>query len=166
MYQPGERVVYGVHGVCSVKATEIRKVDHKKVSYLVLEPLEQEGATFLVPAENPTAMAKVHPLLTRQQVEQILHGEAVREDNWIPDENQRKQMYRELIVSGDREALMRMVVTLHRHKKAQLAVGRKFHLCDENFLRDAQKLLTGELSLVLGITPNEVADYVVKAIET
>lgn len=165
MFQVGEQVVYGVHGVCAVKAMEERRVDHKKVRYLVLEPLEQEGATFLVPADNPAAMAKVHTLLTRAQVEQILHGEAVKEDNWIPDENQRKQLYRELIVSGDRTALMCMVATLHRHKKAQLAAGRKFHLCDENFLRDAQKLLTGELSLVLGISPAEVADYVANVVE-
>lgn len=165
MYQAGDRVVYGIHGVCTVRAMEERRVDHKKVRYLVLEPVEQEGATFLVPAENPAAMAKLRPILTRQEVEDILQGAQVRQDNWIADENQRKQMYRELIVSGDREALLQMVATLHRHKKSQQAAGRKFHLCDENFLRDAQRLLNGELSLVLGITPGQVGEYVQKALD-
>lgn len=165
MYQVGERVVYGVHGVCVVKALEERKLDHKRVTYLVLEPLEQEGATFLVPAENPVAMAKVRPMLTRQEVDEMLHSAKVRQDYWITDENQRKQLYRELIVSGDRMALIRMVATLHRHKKEQLSAGRKFHLCDENFLRDAQRLLNGELSLVLGIAPGEVGEYVQKALD-
>ncbi len=165
MYNVGDQVVYGIHGVCKVMAIEDRKVDHKKVTYLVLEPVEQEGATFLVPAGNPAAMAKVRPMITRQELEEMLHGENVREDSWIADENQRKQLYRELIVSGDRAALIRMVATLHRHKKAQIAAGRKFHLCDENFLRDAQRLLTGELSVVLGIAPGEVGEYVLKAME-
>lgn len=165
MYNVGDQVVYGVHGVCEVKAIEERKVDHKKATYLVLEPVEQEGATYLVPAENPAAMAKLRPIITRQELDDMLSSAAVREDRWIPDENQRKQLYRELIVSGDRGALLQMVATLHRHKASQIAAGRKFHLCDENFLRDAQRLLNGELSLVLGIEQHEVAAYVVSAME-
>lgn len=165
MYNVGDQVVYGIHGVCIVKAFEERKVDHKNASYLVLEPVEQEGATYLVPAGNPAAMAKLRPIITRQELDDMLRSDSVREDRWIPDENQRKQLYRELIVSGDRAALLQMVGTLHRHKASQIAAGRKFHLCDENFLRDAQRLLNGELSLVLGIEQQEVAAYVVKAME-
>mgnify|MGYP002517196277 CR=1 FL=1 len=40
-----------------------------------------------------------------------------------------------------------------------------FHLCDENFLRDAQRLLSVEFALVLGIAPEQVGEYVVRAME-
>ena len=49
MYQVGDRVVYGIHGVCNVIDREQLVVDRKTVSYLVLEPLGQEGTRCMVP---------------------------------------------------------------------------------------------------------------------
>lgn len=162
MYEKGDLVMYGVHGVCAIVDVEEPKVDRKKSQYLVLEPREQAGSRYFVPTGNPNAMAKLRPILTPEELEALLTSDAVRQDSWIADENQRKQFYRELIGSGDRLSLLRMVRTLHAQKKAQEAQGRKFHLCDENFLRDAQRLLSTEFSVVLGITPVEVAPYILQ----
>ena len=165
MFASGDRVVYGIHGVCQIRGTELRMIDRKKVEYFVLEPLEQPGASYFVPTQNPAALAKLQPVLTKAQLEALLHSEEASKDTWIPDENLRKQRYRELINSGDRAALICMVRSLHKHKQEQLSAGKKFHLCDENFLRDAEKLLSAEFSLVLGIAPNEVGAYIQKTIE-
>lgn len=164
MYQVGDLVIYGIHGVCTITDVEERTVDRKKIQYLVLEPREQCGSRYLVPCGNPNAMAKLRPVLSRQELEALLDSGEVRRNVWIPDENQRKQHYKKLINSGDRAALLQMVCTLHAYRKAQAAAGRKFHLCDENFLRDAQRLLSTEFSVVLGIAPAEVTDYVLSRI--
>lgn len=153
--------MYGVHGICRIADVEEQIVDRKKVRYLVLEPKDHIGSRYLVPTGNPNAMAKLRPVLSAADLEALLASPEVRKNGWIADENQRKQYYREIIGSGDRMALLRMVNTLHAHKQAQQAVGRKVHLCDENFLRDAQRLLSTEFSVVLGIPANEVADYVI-----
>lgn len=160
--QVGTRVVYGIHGVCSIIDVEVRTVDRKKVEYFVLEPIEQPGARFFVPTHNQAALSKLRPLLTTEELEVLLASEATHCDCWIPDENQRKQKYRELINSGDRATLIGMIRSLHRHRQVQLAAGRKFHLCDENFLRDAEKLLSSEFSLILGIPQAEVGAYIEK----
>lgn len=165
MYQIGDNVIYGVHGVCKIVDTEERVVDRKKVSYLVLQPVEQNGARFLVPSQNPAAMAKLSPVMTKEELDALLRSPDVCRDCWIEDENLRKQHYRTLITSGDRTSLLCMVRTLHIRRLSLKAAGRKFHLCDENFLRDAQKLLEGEFSLILGITPEQVAEYVLKQLE-
>jgi len=164
MYQQGDRVVYGIHGVCEIVGTEVRTVDRKTVEYIALEPLDQPGARFFVPCRNQAALAKLRPVLDVQALTALLHSEEARKDSWIADEGQRKLRYRELISSGDRAALLSMVGSLHRHKQAQAAQGRKFHLCDENFLRDAEKLLNSEFSLVLGIEPGKVGEYVKNAL--
>ena len=160
MYEIGEMVMYGVHGVCTVVDVEERKIDRKLAQYLVLQPKEQSGSRFYVPMANANAMAKLRPMLTLQQLEELLASDAVRQDCWIADENQRKQCYRELIAGGDRTALLQMVRTLYTQKQVQISQGRKFHLCDENFLRDAQKLLSTEFSVILGIPQAEVGAYV------
>ena len=164
MYQIGDQVMYGIHGVCKISDVEERTVDRKCVRYFVLEPSEQTGARYLVPTHNEAALSKLRPVLSREALDALLRSEEVRQDSWIADENQRKQHYRDLISSGDRTALLRMVRTLHKHKETLAAAGRKFHLCDENFLRDAERLLNTEFSLVLGIAPNEVSSYVLTAL--
>lgn len=160
MYQQGDLVVYGVHGVSRIIGSEIRTVDRKKVEYFVLELLDQPGARFYVPTQNQAALAKLRPVLDANGLTALLHSEEARRDSWIPDEGQRKLRYRELINSGDRAALLSMVGSLHRHKNAVAAQGKKFHLCDENFLRDAEKLLHSEFSMVLGIEPGKVGQYI------
>ena len=160
MYKTGDQVVYGIHGVCRVAAEETKVVDRKKVTYLVLEPVGQEGSRYLVPTHNATAMAKLRSMLTPQELEALFASQEVRTDGWIRDENLRKQTYRELISSGDRASIMKMVHTLYHHKAAQSAAGKKVHLCDENFLRDAEKLLASEVSIVLGLEPDQARKHI------
>lgn len=160
MYQIGDKVVYGVHGVCVVVDQEERVIDRKRLTYLALEPIRQDGSRYLVPTHNAAAMAKLSTMLTKEELEMLITSEAVQQDGWIRDENQRKQAYRELIGSGDRAKLMQMVRTLYRHKAAQTAAGRKCHLCDENFLRDAEKLLISEVSIVMDVDPDQAKQYI------
>lgn len=165
MYQVGQRVVYGMHGVCDILDIEVKTVDRQKISYFVLEPLEQPGARYYIPTEKPAALAKLSPLLSREELEGLLASCDPAGNSWIADENQRKLRYRELIGSGDRRALVVMVHTLHVHKNKQAEQGRKFHLCDENFLRDAEKLLCSEFSLILNLSKEETAAYLKKHFE-
>ncbi len=160
MFKQGNQVVYGIHGVCNILENEIRTVNRKKVEYYVLQPLEQPDARYYVPVQNQTAVSKMSHLLTSEQVDALLRGDAAQPFEWISDENQRKQYYRAVIGSGDRAALIQMVRLLHTHRKEQQAAGKKFHQSDENFLHDAEKLLSGEFSLVLSIPRSEVGSYI------
>ena len=165
MLQLGSLVVYGIHGVCIIADVEQRVVDRKKVEYFVLTPKDQPKARFYVPTQNQAALSRLHPLLSREALDALLDSEETSKDCWVQNENLRKQKYKELINSGDRAALISMIRSLQKHKENQLAAGRKFHLCDENFLRDATKLLSAEFSLVLGIPQTEVADYMKQQLE-
>jgi len=165
VFQVGSQVVYGIHGVCDIVDTQIQIVNRKKVEYFVLQPIDQPEARYFVPTQNETAMAKLKPILTRQALVDLLRADVAVNQVWIEDENQRKQQYKTLVNSGNRAALIGMVRLLHNHRKAQLATGRKFHLCDENFLRDAEKLLSSEFSLVLNIPRCDVGKYIRSIIE-
>lgn len=159
MFQSGDYVIYGVHGVCRVVGREKQLVNRKRTEYLVLEPLGQAESRFYLPAANEASMAKLKAVLSSEELKALLSCEQIRCGEWIQDENARKQYYRDLITSGDRISLMKMVNSLYRYRKAQLAAGKKFHQCDENFLRDAERLLASEISLVLEKSPEEARDY-------
>ena len=104
-------------------------------------------------------MGKLKTVLTREEMESLLSSHEIRKDCWIREENQRKQYYRDLIGSGDRTSLLQMVSSLYRYKDEQAAAGRKFHQCDDNFLRDAEKLVSSEIALVMGLSAEEARDY-------
>ncbi len=165
MFAAGQQVIYGIHGVCQILGTEVRSVDRKNVEYYALSPISQPESRFYVPVHNPAAVKKLRPVLSRTELDALLQSPEVTQDAWIPDENQRKQRYRELISSSDRTALLCMVRTLLKQKAQRLAEGKKFHLCDDNFLRDAQRLLSTEFSLVLQIPSDQVGAYIENAIK-
>ena len=165
MVEIGQQVLYGIHGICTVSGVELMRFGKAKTKYYVLEPTEQPGSRFYVPVDNEAAVAKLRPLMSSNELLALLHSDTVRNYPWIADENQRKLRFRELITSGDREALMGMIGALHRHKKAQLAAGRKFHQADENFLSDAQKLLNAEFAQVFGLDPKEVNAFILRELE-
>lgn len=160
MYQVGQKVFYGSHGVCALLDVETKTVDRKQVCYYALAPLDHPEARYYIPTENPAALAKISPLMDREELEAVFN-EPMDQSIWIPEENHRKQRYRELISSGDRRSLIAMVYALHQHKKQQEQQGRKFHLCDENFLRDAQKLISSEVAEVLNMSNGEAEAYIV-----
>ncbi len=166
MYKVGDLVMYGIHGACRITGEEAQTVDKKPVQYFVLSPLEQPSARFLVPMHNENALKKLRRVLSKAELVTLLASPQVRESAWITDENRRKQRYRELISSGDREALLQMVRTLHLHRQEQIALGRKLHQCDDNFLKDAQRLIETEFSLTLGLEPAAVSRYIQSALES
>ncbi len=159
MIQNGDKVLYGIHGVCTVTDTQIQTVNHKKIEYYVLTPLDQPAARFYVPTQNQAAVAKLRPVLSAKALETLLRSEETHADCWIEDENERKLRYRELICSSDRTALIAMVRSLYKQKRKLLTIGRKFHLCDENFMRDALKVLATEFSVVLNLSLPETTQY-------
>ena len=61
------------------------------------------------------------------------------------------------VTSEETESVL--IHSLYRYKEAQFAAGKKFHQCDDNFLRDAEKLIISEISLVFQISKEEARDY-------
>lgn len=159
-FQCGDQVVYGIHGVCQIVGIEQKLIDRKTVEYYVLQPCGQTEATYYVPIHNEAAVAKMRKMLTASELNALLDSDEIQADCWITDENLRKDRYRKLIARADCAELISMIRSLHLHKQRQLAAGKKFHLCDENFLKDAQRLITGEVSQILKIKPDQVENYI------
>lgn len=163
-FEIGQKLVYGIHGVCSLTGIQNRRVDGKTMEYYELSSVERPDSRFYIPTRNPAAVAKLHPLITRQELDDLLASVKNEGDGWIPDENQRKNRYRELVGSFDRKAMICMVSALISQQKARASAGKKLHMCDENFLRDARKLIVEEFSLVLGLPKEQIGEYIQKSI--
>ena len=160
MYKLGDRVMYGVHGVCEIVNIEQRRVDKKNIEYLVLSPVQSANSCFYIPTQNEKALSKLYPLLTKEELLQMLTEQVNGADRWVDDENSRKQLIKDVLGSGNRSEMVSWVRTMHIHRRLLLEAGKKFHQADEIFLKDAERLLTTEFAIVLGITESAVRQYV------
>lgn len=155
VYCTQQSVIYGSHGVCTIVEIENKNVDHKMVPYYALEPLTQPGSRYYVPVHNALAVSKMRLPLTADVLTEMLAKDGCDDACWIAGENARKMRYKELLSNCEPEKMLEMVRYLRRHRDAQFAAGRKFHICDANFLKTAETLLSAEIAFVLGIDKEE-----------
>lgn len=71
-----------------------------------------------------------------------------------------------LIKNGDRTELIRLIKTLFKHKEKQKEAGKKIHITDERFFKDAEAILYDEFAYVLGISQNQVVPFIIEQLET
>ncbi len=158
MYQLSQYVVYGSHGVCQIVDIEEKKIDHKAVQYYALEPLSRPGARYYIPVHNAVAVGKMRLPLTREEL--LAMVESGGEGAWIDEEGRRRLRYRELMGNCEPQVMFFMVRRLRQHRQEQFEIGRKFHVNDANFLKDAEMLLASEFAFVLGIDKTEAFEMI------
>lgn len=52
--------------------------------------------------------------------------------------------------------MIALIKTVLKHQSEQVSQGKKLHICDENFLTRAQRILYDEFSMVLHIKREDV----------
>lgn len=160
MISIGQTVVYGTEGVCIVSEIRKMKIGRETAQYYVLRPIYRENATVFVPLNNAALCAKMRPALTKNEIETVLSGLAQEDTPWIDDPAQRKESFQKILLSDDRRSQLHMVRLLYRHRRKLQELGKRLRMSDEQFLRDAEKLINDELSYALGIERVEVPAYI------
>ena len=165
MFQVNDTVVYGSDGICVIEEIAARTFDHKTQEYYVLRPLYGNRSTIFVPTQNPRLCAKMRALLTSEEIYAIIRGLPGAEPVWIENDALRKQRYTEILRSGDRRDILRLLKTLHLHQRKLRDSGRKFHASDERFMKEAERVLYGEFAHVLHLEPAQVEPMILREIQ-
>ncbi len=165
MFEIGQTVLYGLEGVCNIEDRQKVKVGHTRAFYYVLRPIFRPNSTIFVPEDNELLLSRMRPILSEEEIAQILHDAPLEELAWIDDPNERKTEYQKILLSCDRLLLIRMLRTLYLQRQKLLKHSKHLRSADEQLLRDAEKLLHDEFALVLNIKQNEVSEYIRSKIE-
>lgn len=155
MFQINDMVVYGSQGICKITAIEEKSVGGAKKAYFILKPLKDQGATIYAPTNNEVVLKKMRRLLTVSQIHGLIDAMPDEKIIWIDNVNERKEYYKKLLAGGDPAALIQMIKTLYAHKKEREAAGKRLHVMDENFFRDAEQILYNEFQYVLNLSGRE-----------
>lgn len=85
---------------------------------------------------------------------------------WVENENQRKELYRNILAKGDHLELIKMIKAIYAHKAEREAEGKRLHMSDERFFKDAEQILYNEFQFVLDINgKEELITYILARIE-
>ena len=156
MYKIGEKVIYGNTGVCIV--ADITTMDSPGIDnereYYVLKPVFDSGTIYAPRSDCAVPMRKI---VTRKEAEALIdmiptitakafHGDAMRE---------LEEHYKGKIRGSTCADLIELTMSIYVKRD-----GGKFGAIDKRFMKQAESLLFGEFSVVLGIAKDEVAEYI------
>lgn len=165
MFQVNDVVVYGAQGVCKIVAIDSKKIDGVTKQYFVLKPENNSGSTFYVPTWNEKALEKMRKVMSIEAINSLIDSMPKLAPTWISNEKERKETYTKILASGDQLAIIPMLQALFLHKKALLSQGKRMHISDENFIKDAASLLYNEWQYVLNVDKSELIAYICERIE-
>ena len=165
MFQVNDTIMYGTQGIC--KIVEIAEKDFMgtKKEYYVLKPMKDAAATLFAPVNNEKIESKMRRILTEQEIYALIEAMPKEEANWIKNENERKEQYKQIIASGNHMELIKMIKALYLHKQEREADGKHLYLSDERFFKEAERILYDEFQYVLNIKREELMPLIFAKIE-
>jgi len=159
MYKIGDMIVYGSTGVCRVlDITTPSFATEKDRLYYELSPLYQVG-TIYIPIDTNVYM---RPVISREEAEHLidmipqLHGEAY----YTTRLQELIGHYEDALRTHDCSKLIELSMSLYVKKQELESKKRKLGQIDLRFLKRAEDLLFGEMSVALDISKEEVPTYI------
>ncbi len=156
--------MYSVNGVCEITQITEREIGKKKIRYYVLKPVYNDTSTVFVPTDNENLVKKMKKLITSSQLDDVINDLSKRNVKWNSDDVLRKQEFRNIISLGNISDILVVLKSLWLHSLDQMNKGRKLHLSDEIFLKDAEKMVKEEISCVIGVDRDDIIPYIKKKI--
>ena len=160
MYKIGEQIVYGSTGICTVLEigpSKLHGSDPQRLFYS-LKPMYQDGVIF-TPVDGKVFM---RPVITRSEANSLImsiptiRAEVCLERNLA----MLTSHYEGILKKHDCKMLLELTMSLHEKRILAQKQNRKFGLIDERYMKRAEDLLFGELSVALGINRDDVPEYI------
>lgn len=166
LFQKGEHVCYGMHGVCLIEDVREISVAKTKDTFYVLRPLRDRHSTFFIPIGNDALSEKMRAPITRDEIDAMIDQVRVDTGEWIEDRKMRMEASKEVLRQADPEKLLRLYVLLYAKKQELSEAGKRMTPSDEGVLKQAEDLIANEFGYVLIMPTDDVASYIKNRLKT
>lgn len=161
VFENGEYVVYGKVGVCRVvDRRTMRFGGAESGEYYFLAPQDDPRSLVYVPCDNGELMARLRPLMKKEEIDAMLRSVSDEQVDWIEERNERSTAFRRILAQGDRRQIVRLIRCLNQKKQERIQAGKKLSNTDEVLLQACVRLVDEEFSLALGIPRAQVGSYI------
>lgn len=160
-HKVSDKILYGAVGIMEI--VDIREEaigDEPKRYYVLREVNASTDAQTYVPVDNERLVSLMHPLLSKEEIVALIEGDdGFPEIEWDENNRQRSEGYKAIMESGDRRKMISMIKSIEKMGEKRARIGKKNYISDDNAMRRAKRLLQLEISIVMGITPDEAEEY-------
>ncbi len=160
MYKVGEDVLYGSNGVCTITEITNKKIAGKTIEYYVLKPVYSETSTLFVPVHNEALVSKIRSVLSKDELNSILSN-LPDPPEWNDNKNDRLELFKNVISEGNCLKLITLIRLIHNHEQIQVSKGKRLHISDERILKEAEKMVCDEISLVLQVDRSRALELII-----
>jgi len=164
MFNIGDLVIYSAHGICKIDDICEKTVSGMTRTYYELHPMDNNHQLKIsVPVNNDKVV--ILELLHQEEALEILDSFKYPGIEWNDKPKIRYSLYSEIVNTGDRKEIARVINTLMR-KTVELALQeKKLYEQDRKLLNTTQNLLFKELALSLNTSIEEINERAIRLIE-
>lgn len=164
MYQIGDLIIYGNHGVCKIDEVgvpEIPGLDSGRV-YYTLSPLYEVGKIF-TPRDSNVFM---RPVMTYEEAQKLITL-IPSIDEYDCNDNIKflEESYKESLQTHECTDLIKVIKTIYTRKAATCSKGKKVSQIDDKFMKIAEDLLYGEFAVALSMPRKSVKNYIEERVD-
>jgi CarD family transcriptional regulator len=162
VFNVGDLIMYSTHGICQIdEVCEKTYLDVTK-NYYVLHPLNNNRLKISTPVDNDKVM--MLEIMDKERAEAILESFKLPGIEWIENNKERNKVYSDIVNSGNREEISKILSTLKRKNQEAIDDKVKFVDQDKVLLTSVQNILFSELAYSLDVSTDSIFELVDKNI--
>lgn len=162
MFKIGEVIIYSGHGLCRIDDICEKTILGETKKYYVLQPIDNHQLTISIPVDNEKVV--MLGLVEKEEAQQIVDSFDQTGFEWETNANTCYQTFRNIINSGNRSEIAKVVNTLLRKKIEAKQNDKKLYERDLKLLTETQSILYKELALALDKTVEEIEQTINESI--
>ena len=163
--QIGDIILYGANGVCRIDDMRTEKLGLEVRTYYILKPIRNGSSTIFVPADNPSLVKQMQPILSSGEIHELLVQVASeKEEEWVSDARARSEHYKGILSGGERALILSALRTLYIRRCELGARGKQLCSSDETFFSRAEDIFADEFSTVLSLSREEARAYLYRGL--
>lgn len=161
MFQKGDLIVYGNTGVCRVDdivlLDDLPGTDTEKLCYQLSSVYSKE--TIYIPTDTTVFM---RPVLSKTEAIALIDKipSIAEDDTNIGNQRLRGEHYRTFFQSHQCEDLICIIKSIYHKTRQRTNNGHRPDRTDQQYLKQAEELLHGELAVSLNIPYDDVPEYI------
>lgn len=165
MYSINDIVMYGKIGACKISDITVPNDSNfnKNQEYYVMKPLH-ENCKIYTPVNTTVFM---RPAISAEEADRLIDKiPSIHAEAFFSDCSQDlERHYESTLQHHSCEDLIKLTMSLHAKKQVVDKQHQKFGPIDQKFMKRAEELLFGELSLAIGIPEERVPEYIASRVE-
>lgn len=165
MFEVGEYIIYGNHGVCKIEDignSDMPSFDENK-KYYKLQPIFSKSSILYTPVDNDKVVMR--RVITDEEARHLIEQIPDTPILLIENDKQREEIYKETLKKYNCTDWIKIIKTLYVRKQERISQGKKMTFIDEKYLSISKDCLYGELSIAMDMSRDEIESLVVKYLE-